>query len=44
MQFKRTPPSYFEDLTTKRRECLNVPSSKFHDRFKSNQIHKEVLM
>jgi len=44
MQFKRTPPSYFEDFKTKARECLNVSSSKFHDRFKSNQIHKEVLM
>lgn len=44
MQFKQTPPSYFEDLTTKACECLTVPSSRFHDRFKSIKIHMEVLM
>ena len=44
MQFKRTPPSYFEDFKAKAVECLNVPSSNSHRRFKSNQIHKEVLM
>lgn len=39
-----TPPSYFEDFKKKVCECLNVPSSKSHNRFKSNQNHKEVFM